>query len=360
MDFRALIRKLRPHISKYIWKLIPFTVDLEDAEKGKLRFFPLILRNKIHLFGAEHTHWIRIDFSSPKTLRFASVPSVKLTEGRPTVPPPENPAVVHIILCHLPPRDTERILRHAHELGNGYTILLAYGGPKELFASIDWPHKVFLNDPSYRGPLRTMSYYELISSTRDYIETNGLAADWIFTSDYDLLPTQPLYLDPIFQLMAENRAGMASKAFFDVSLSNCPYLLRHLQDGRIGPEFNGPGKLSVYQCLGCGLAYHRECFDQVFRKPGGLSGAFFEVALPTEASALGFRLLSLDAFGSSFKHVRFRPVYAVEDAIQAADESRMIHPIKKIDAFLDQWEARHQRELGAGNRRVAEQANHVL
>jgi hypothetical protein len=339
MSISSFIKKVRPHVSHNVWKLVPFTVDVEGPDGGSMRLLPTIWKGRIHLFGAEHKHWLRVDFSTPNRLRFTPVSAVKLTPGRAITPANEKAAAVHIVLCHLAPRQTERLLNHANQLGQGYTIVLAYGGRKDDFEKIDWPHKIFLDDPTLRGPWWLTSYYQIVTCARHYMKSQSISADWIFLGDYDLLPLRPRYLDAMFKVMAENGAGLAAKEFRDVSLSNCPYLLRHLQDGSIGPEFNGPNKAPVYHALGCAFAFHRECFDKLFLSPHGLSKSYFELGMATEASAQGFRLLSLDAHGDFMTQVRYRPVFSAEEAIAASGRMSLIHPVKEIDAFLDAWSA---------------------
>jgi len=319
-------------------KLFGRKVHIEGGEGLSLRLFPVIWRKKLYLLGSEH-EYLQIDYTSPYTLRVTKAPVVSVGAGEPIhqKQAPAKSSSVHVVLSHLPSQGTDPILGYLQQLGGADEIVLAYGGTAKNFESILFPRKVFISDDKLRGIGYRQSYFGLMRDVRDYLNAAAIDAEWIFISDYDLLPLKGGYLDGLISIMKQHGAGFGGKLIRDVSSSNSFFLTNAIRDGVLErmPALNGPERKPIYHCLGACLLFHRSCFDAVLELADDLDEMFFEVAIPTAANLKGFRVISFDKHCDSLQHVRFRPVYTCSDAVQlAANGVDFVHPIKEIPEFL--------------------------
>jgi hypothetical protein len=359
MDLDSLLKRIKVNgrglslDRLHWWCIIALTrlfgrqVEIENSGGEKIRILPVVWNRKVHLFGAEHDY-LQADFSFQYTLRLRKAPTMALTPGREvgTAPSSEGGERVHVILCHLPARATEKILQHAQTLGPSYLIALAYGGPRHEFDEIRWPHKVYIEDDSLRGPSYAIAYQNLTAQMQAYLTQLGVKPAWVLVADYDMLPLKPDYLSGVIALMEKHGAGLGGKEVREVSLSNSLFLTQAMARGCIDDSLNGAGRQPIYHCLGCGLLFRGECFDGLFDGEPGLGAINFELGALTAASKKGYRLLSFDAFGDEFKWVRYRPVFSAGDAREAADAGApFIHPIKEVDQFLAQQSTRRGKPL---------------
>ena len=323
-------------------KLFGREVELENSGGRKLRILPVIWNKKVHLLGAQYD-FIQADFTSHYTLRLHSAPDITVSSGNASMVLRETGQgkVVHIVLCHLPPDQTLKLLKHAQQLAPGYVVMLAYGGPRENFSQVEWPHKIFLDDPTLRGTSSRISYLQLSTLFRDYFKKNGILADWVFVADFDLIPLKQNYLDGSIQLMVKHRAGLGGRQFRDVSLSNNPFVVDCSENGFIDETFNAAGRYPLYHCLGCALLFRGDFFNSLYDGEERLGLAYYELAAPSVANKKGYRVLSFQKCGDEFTSVRFRPVYSVAEALEAASAgASFIHPVKEVDSFFAAWKKR--------------------
>jgi len=317
-------------------RLFGSSVQIEGGESKSLRLLPIIWRKKLYLLGSEH-ETLQIDYTSPYTLRVKVAPIWALSAGA-AIRPGARTSRVHVVLSHLPPEKTDIILNHLATLaGNSYELILAYGGTAKNFDAIRYARKIFIADNKLRGVGYQQSYFRLMDAVAAYLIKEGVDPEWVFISDYDLLPLRNDYLADLITVMEKYGAGFGAKLIQDVSLSNKFFLTNAINDGTIDrmPMLNGSGKQPVSHCLGCAMLFHRDCFDAVRQMESVLEDIYFEIALPTAAGLKGFRLLSIDKHTNAFQHVRYRPIYSYADALHLTREgAAFIHPIKDIAEFI--------------------------
>jgi len=314
-------------------------VRIEGGDGQSLRLFPVIWRQKLYLLGSEHAD-LQLDYTSPYTLRLTKAPSVPVGRGEPVRPRPTPTGIssVHVILGHLPTERTDPILNYLKQLGSADEVVLAYGGTLKNFEGILFPRKFFVPDAKLRGVGYRQSYFGLMNALRDYLKNADLDPEWIFFSDYDLLPLKPNYLDGLISTMKLHGAGFGGKLIRDLSSSNSLFVTNALRDGILErvPAFQGPERRPIYHCLGACLLFHRSCFDAVLELGDDLDDMYFELAIPTAANLKGFRVIGFDSHSKVLEHVRFRPLYTCADALRlAADGAVFIHPIKETSEFLE-------------------------
>ena len=244
---------------------------------------------------------------------------------------------VHVVLSHLPSQKTDPILNYLQQLEDDCELILAHGGTRENFENICFPKKIFVSDPKLRGLGYYQSYFGIMTDVRNYLKNAAIDPEWIFISDYDLLPLKKNYLQGLISIMKKHEAGFGGKFIRDVSLSNSFFLTNAIRDGIMErtTAFDRPERKPVYHCLGAFLIFHRTCFDAILELEDNLRDMYFELAIPTAANLKGFRVISFDEHSPCLQHVRYRPVYSHVEALQlAADGADFIHPIKEISEFL--------------------------
>ncbi len=264
-----------------------------------------------------------ISFSNQYTTRIKAAPT--LSTG-PSDEHPKEQRICHVMLGHQPAEVIEPICRRNTELGPGYSHLLAYGGGQAEFDKIKVEHKVFIEDPSLRGPSNRMSHRELIEKAWDWHCSRESAPSYLVFTESDLLPLQPAYLDACIQLMIAHDADFGGKLIRDISNTNSPFLLDGISRGIICDDQSAP---SCLHALGCLVIIHSRIIPSMLQECLKMDGLYFELMFPTAAAAAGGRLLSLDQVSDHLKHVVYRPEHTSGDVerIRQAGYS-LVHPVK--------------------------------
>jgi hypothetical protein len=317
-------------------------VEVEGNGGKTMKLLPIAWNGKVHLLGAEHDY-LQLDFTSQYTVRVRRSPDYAVTSGH-RLPPEkvEGGRIIHVILSHKPARETENLLRHAQELEPKYIVMLAYGGTRGHFDDIVWPHKIFLDDPSLHGPIYLMSYRVLSVQFRQYVRQAGIKPEWVFIGDYDAIPLKPDYLREPIALMVKHGASLGGKQARAITQSNQLFLTQYQHNAGITDALNDDKWQPFYHSLGCVLVFSGECLENLYLGKDEILGlANYELGAMTSAKNQGFRLLGFDLLCEHFKHVRYRPVYSLEEALQvAAEGAAFVHPVKETDQFLAAFKAR--------------------
>jgi len=194
-------------------KLFGRKVNIEGSEGLSLRLFPVVWRQKLYLLGSEH-EFLQIDYTSPYTLRLTKAPVVSVGAGEPVrqEKAPSSILSVHVVLSHLPPQKTDPILNYLQQLGSACEMVLAYGGTIKNFEGILFPRKVFISNEKLRGVGYRQSYFGLMNNVHVYLKDAAIDVEWIFISDYDLIPLKKDYLNRLISIMKQHGAGFWGKA----------------------------------------------------------------------------------------------------------------------------------------------------
>jgi hypothetical protein len=310
-----------------ITKVFGRTVFIEGRSEP-LRLFPWIHRGRLLLMGAEHD-LLQIRFFNQYALTIQSAP---------TVPCPESgllgevKEVCHVILCHQAPEVVEAIFKRHRRLSSKYRIIIAYGGSRDAFDNISVDDKVFIEDPSLRGPSNRMSPIELLEKAMALVDRPGQTR--FFFSEGDLLPLQADYLDPAIEAMARHDAGFLAKGIKNITASNNVFLTDAAENGIVShmtPEQHN-GSPQYLHCLGCFFAVDGAILGRMIDQCRRMKGLYFEVMFPTAAARAGACLLSMDSVSDYLSEVRYRPIHSISDAERkVAAEVYLIHPVKSGD-----------------------------
>jgi hypothetical protein len=180
----------------------------------------------------------------------------------------------------------------------GSDILIAYGGTRERFESLRVPAKVFVDDSRLRTrdhQRERQSFAGVFSAVNDWLQTRP---DYrrIHLSEFDCIPLcDDLFSKMEDRLNAEN-ADVLGCRLERVDRTNHPHYLYHAGDPSFTPFLNQlsvrEDRTVVLAMLGCVSFWTREAFSAVADAEES-SPLYLEIALPTLAHHLGFRVRGL-------------------------------------------------------------------
>ena len=175
-------------------------------------------------------------------------------------------------------------------------IHLAYGGRREVFGQIAWPHRTFVADErlrtrdhqrerqSYQGVMRAVS-----------LGTAQEPVDRVLMVECDVLPLRPGLVEYLSAREREEAADVLGVRLRRVDGTGHPHVLAHESH----PNFAGwlgasvrPEKETVLMMLGCLTWWTWEAFTAVATTLEPLP-IYLELAMPTMAHQRGFRVRDL-------------------------------------------------------------------
>jgi hypothetical protein len=235
-----------------------------------------------------------------------------------------------IILTHQPEPLVEAMVQWWQQHAPGPDILIAYGGPRERFERLNVPHKVYVDD----SRLRTRDHQrERQSFAGVFIAANEWLAQHpeyrlIHLTEFDCIPLCADVFGRLEARLAEENADVLGCRLERVDGTNHPHYLYHKAD----PEFETSlRELSIRRdphvvlaMLGCVSFWKREAFTAVAEAEEA-SPLYLEIALPTLAHHLGFRVRNLRD-----QSPYVQPVGDLAEQLDAlrARGAWMAHPVK--------------------------------
>ncbi len=184
-----------------------------------------------------------------------------------------------------------------HVPGSG--ILIAYGGTRERFESLDVPAKVFVEDARLRTrdhQRERQSFGGVFTAVNRWL-SDHLDYRYIHFSEFDCIPLCRDLFSRLETRLEEEKADVLGCHLQRVDGTNHPHYLYHSSD----PSFQAfLRNLSVREdhrvvlsMLGCVSFWRREAFTAVAVVEES-PPLYLEIALPTIAHHLGFRVRGLE------------------------------------------------------------------
>jgi len=221
----------------------------------------------------------------------------------------------------------------------GPDILVAYGGDRERFESLNVPNRVFVDDSRLRTrdhQRERQSFGGVFMAMNEWLRDRP-AYRLILLSEFDCLPMCHDLFGRLEARLATEEADVLGCRLERVDGTNHPHFLYHSS----APDFASfidrisirRDRSVVLAMLGCVSFWNREAFTAVADAQES-SPLYLEIALPTLAHHLGFRVRGLTD--------QDRWVQPTGDLALQLDEVRaagawMAHPVKGF------WEKQAQR-----------------
>jgi hypothetical protein len=246
-------------------------------------------------------------------------------------------STVTAILTHLRAAEAHERLQLLQAVAPDARFVICYGGEVGEFEQIAFEHKLFIDDPTLRGPERHLQSLTAIFQAlwTAYFDADE-SVDSLYMIEYDHLVLDPRFEAHLRELGARTEADLMGKNCFDCTATNeaqCvrfrrdPRLLSHLRSVSVRDD---PTRL--FRCLGDGMWMSRRAlraYVDVTEHPP----CYCEVYVPTLLHHLGFRLVDVDAHSDLYRDVRWLPPFeAGEAAARFADGAVFMHPVKDPSA----------------------------
>lgn len=241
-----------------------------------------------------------------------------------------------IILTHQPEPAVETMVRWWKENAPGPEILVAYGGSRERFDRLGVPYKVYVDDSRLRTrdhQRERQSFAGVFMAVNEWLSGHP-EFQFIHLTEFDCIPLCPDLFGRLEGRLTEEKADVLGCRLERVDGTNHPHYLYHQSH----PEFESfLGKLSVRRdprvvlaMLACVSFWRREAFSAVAGAEEN-SPLYVEIALPTLAHHLGFRVRNL-----SDQSQFVQPVGDLGDRLETLRDQGawMVHPVKEFSGKL--------------------------
>ncbi len=246
-------------------------------------------------------------------------------------------STVTAILTHLPAGGVHQRLELLQTVAPDARLVICYGGDQIEFERIEFEHKLFIDDPTLRGPEQHLqsltTLFEAVWAA--YFDADE-SVDSLYVIEYDHLILDPHFEDRLRQLAARTQADLMGKNCVECTATNDAHYVRFRRDPRLLAHLRA---LSVrdetdrlFRCLGDGMWISRRAlwsYVRIARHPP----CYCEVYVPTLLHHLGFRVVDVDAHSDLYRDVRWIPPFSVEETeVRFADGAVFMHPVKDAAA----------------------------
>jgi hypothetical protein len=231
--------------------------------------------------------------------------------------------VITLVLTHLDADGVGAMLEHFERTAPGARVALLHGGRREDFDEIVYEPKLFVEDPSLRGPFEQQSYTEALTQAWHGLVAHDPSIDLVYFIEFDHIVLRGDYETALRQVMAHTGADFVGKNCSRRDHTNWPHVLR--ARNALGSRF-----AELWGCLGTGMLMTREAleafagFDHV---PG-----YLELYVPTVVRHLGFHVDDVDRFSDLYAHVNAPPEKDLAALRAARSEGHFFfHPFKRVE-----------------------------
>jgi len=207
-------------------------------------------------------------------------------------------ATVNVILTHHPPETVAKMKEWWQRYAPGEDLLLAYGGTRENFDSINDSWKVFVEDPRVRTRFHQkekQSFQGVFKAVSAELAQRP-DIEWIHFNECDQLPLVPGYSEKILAHALEQQADAAGHFLRRIDGTGHPHILLDSVEEKVGKIIREisirNSDSTILSMLGCGGFFSREAFDAL-AAIDDTEGIYLEIFIPTVLHHLGFRIRNI-------------------------------------------------------------------
>jgi len=243
--------------------------------------------------------------------------------------------VINVVLTHLGGSSYRSILEAWRPVCSEENLWIAFGGTRQDFESIDYPRKVFVEDPDLRkidNQREKQSYIGIFQAMASVVEREN--ADFIYFCEYDHLPLVPDLNRRQIDEMLRNDADVMGHWLYRIDGSSNYHMLFHESD----PDFLPFWKLisrredhkPILSMFGSGSLWNREAFLSIASQPREIH-CYMELYLPSLAHHLGFRVRGWDEANHLISNL---PSPSISVAEGERRHAWTVHPVKEFSAEI--------------------------
>lgn len=306
-----------------------------------VKVLPVVWKGKIRLLGIQHKRVVP-GFSDLYTLELEPVTRMSHGKSDRSAKPREVaiPELVHVIMIHLPKAQTENYVKYCRSLAPDYRFIVAYGGKRDEFESLDLPDKFYVETPTVRGPGHHISRLEITRKAWELAKDGEarVSGRYFVVADYDLVPLGNNYFDKVACYASEYGGDFSAFELFEVTNSNNGHYNRALMNDCFTRDIVSEDGRAFHQEGAFGM-YSEQAIEKWCAYSDAREDVYHEIHDPTLAHRVGLRLLDLTPACRGSAVVRFRPTFSRQEMIQfKADGYLFVHPFKDLE-FLTELES---------------------
>lgn len=214
----------------------------------------------------------------------------------------------------------------------GAQIVVAYGGSREGFDSLDVEDAYFVDDPELRTrdhPRERQSYLGVMRGALPFIDSG--APDWVYLAEYDEVPLAEDFSERLMANVEHEDADVLGHDLFRVDGTSNSHYLAHAYDPGFIEFWKGvsvrENRSMVLSMLGCGSLWRASAFREIALLKPPLR-IYLELYLPTAAHHLGYRVRPYGMDGRLMHPSHEKSRGDVERELEAG--SWCIHPCKEF------------------------------
>lgn len=245
--------------------------------------------------------------------------------------------LLHTILSHWSPQEVDYLIKHHRSLDDSAELLLAYGGAKENFALIEYPQKIFLNDPCLRGPTDQQNYACWLKSVAKWIEDRQMDIQAIFFTETDHPMLRNGYGQELLRILKKTDCDFLGKWCANREGSNSYFYLTHKDDKALREALflaSGNTDSPIYEALATGMLFRKESLFKILQQKIDIP-VFTEVIISSMVRAVGHKLDCFDNHCDFMHDVRYRPTYSYDEVLKLkAGKSWCCHPFKEKERLV--------------------------
>lgn len=203
-----------------------------------------------------------------------------------------------VLLTHQAEPLVEEMLRWWRRMAPGADLLIAYGGTRERFESLKVPDKVFVEDERLRTrdhQRERQSFAGVFHAVNEWLKLRPRCR-LVHLMEFDCIPLCPDLFARLEARLASEEADVLGCHLERVDGTNHPHYLYHMADAGFASFLRGISVRRdasiVLAMLGCVSFWKREAFTSVAETTES-HPLYLEIALPTVAHHLGFRVRNL-------------------------------------------------------------------
>ena len=237
------------------------------------------------------------------------------------------------ILTHVRAAEVHDSLQLLDAVAPDARPVICYGGPVGEFEQIEFDHKLFIDDPTLRGPERHLqSLTKTFQAVWGAYFATDASVDSLYMIEYDHLVLDSSFEARLRDLATETQADLMGKNCVECTATNEAQYVRFRSDARLLAHLRGlsirddPARL--FRCLGNGMWISRRALG-AYADVDDHPDCYCEVYVPTLLHHLGFRVVDVDAHSDLYRDVRWLPQFDADQVMaRFTDGTVFIHPVK--------------------------------
>jgi len=239
------------------------------------------------------------------------------------------PQVMNIVLTHLGGTHFRRLIEQWSQASRLESVWIAFGGSRSEFDQLDYPRKVFIDDPELRkkdNQREKQSYTGIFRAMAEAVKSS--TPDFIHLCEYDHLVLVPDLGERQVAEMKREKADVMGHMLVRMDGSGHYFQLYHEFEQSFADDWKNHSvredKGVVMNMFGSGSMWTRKAFLAIASHPQEVR-CYLETYLPTMAHHLGFRVRCWDESHHLLSNL---PTPFINERIAREKGCWTVHPIK--------------------------------